>query len=197
MFVAAALLALAAGSAVADNGAGRTAGGFYVSGAFGPNWDSESTLPFVNEETGLAGVLAIGTGVPGVDGLRVEIEGSFRSHESTVFGVFPLEHDTTALMVNGVYDINGLAMGRVVPYVLLGAGVAHTELTLGGIAPLTLENDGFAYQAGAGLNYNVSDAVAVGVGYRYLEAPEIEIFGFELDGGSNHAVMGHVTVRFD
>ena len=114
-----------------------------------------------------------------------------------MFGFVPLEHDTTAVMANVLYDIQIEQAGRFVPYVMAGAGVAHTELTVGGLAPLTIENDGFAWQAGAGVNYRVSDSVALGVGYRYLEAPAVEVFGFELDGGGNHAVMAHATIALN
>jgi opacity protein-like surface antigen len=187
-FAALAFLALAAVPASAQ--------GFYVSAAFGPNWDGDSSLPFVNEDTGLAGLVAVGAPIDGVAGLRVELEASFRSHDSTVFGFIPLEHDTTAVMVNAVYDAESLAIGRAVPYALVGAGVANTELTVGGIAPLTIENDGFAWQLGAGFNYRITDKIWAGVGYRYVEAPKAEVFGFELDGGSNHAVLANVTFAF-
>lgn len=189
-------LALAAIVTVFAFTAPASAAGFYVSTSFGPNWDSDSPLPFVNEKTGLAGTLAVGTVVGGVPDLRVEIEASFRTHETTI-GPFTLEHDTTAFMANAIYDANGLAMGRIVPYILVGAGVAHTELTFGGLAPLTVENDGFAWNAGVGLNYQISENVKAGIGYRYLEAPAVELFGFELDGGSNQAVTANVTIAFN
>ena len=182
--IVAALLAVAPASAA----------GFYVSGSFGANWDEGAPFAFVSEETGFVGAVALGTQVSGVEGLRAELEVSFRSHDINL-GPIPLEHDTTAVMLNAVYDIDGLAMGRVVPFVLLGAGVGSTELTVGGLSALSIENDGFAWQAGAGLNYAISESVALGVGYRYLEAPALEIFGFELDGGGNHSVMATATVK--
>lgn len=171
--------------------------GFYVTGSFGPNWDEGAPFAFVDEETGFAGAIAVGTHVQSVDGLRLELEASFRSHDITAFGFIPLEHDTTAVMVNAVYDVKGLAMGRVTPYALLGAGYVGTELTLGGVGPLTIENDGFAWQVGGGLNYQIDERVSAGVGYRYLEAPAVDVFGFELDGGGNHSVLAHVTVALD
>ena len=96
-----------------------------------------------------------------------------------------------------VYDINGFAIGRVVPYVLVGGGAAWTELTVGGLGLLSIENSGFAWQAGAGLNYQVSEDVAFGIGYRYAELPAVEIFGFELDGGGNHGLFATATVALN
>lgn len=188
-FAALALLGLTAPAASAKN--------LYVSTNFGWNVDGDSTLPFVDEESGMVGTAAIGTEVDGVDGLRFELEAGFRSHDSNVFGFLTLEHDTTTVMANAAYDFNSVGLGRFVPFLLAGAGVAHTELTFGGLAPLTIENDGFAWQLGGGVNYQISPSVKAGVRYNYLEAPEIEVFGFELDGGSNHSVMAGVTVSLN
>ena len=170
------------------------AGPFYVSTSFGPNWDRESNLPFVSEDTGLVGMVALGTYITSVDGLRFEVEASFRNHDGTL-GPIPFEHDTTAVMVNVVFDAKGLAIGNVVPYALLGGGAAWTDLTIGGLGPLTIENSGMAYQAGAGFNYQVSEDVGVGLGYRYFQGPELSLFGFDLDGGSNHALLATATVK--
>lgn len=171
------------------------AGGVYAGATFGAGWDNESNLPFVTEDTGLHGAIQIGTHVDGVPGLRVELEGYFATHDASLFGVIPMAHDTQALMVNAAYDMAFFDLGRFVPYVMAGAGVAHTELTVGGLAPLTVENDGFAWQVGAGVNYNITDSVAVGVGYRHLEAPELELFGFEIDGGSNDVVEARLRLK--
>lgn len=182
-------------SALALAGAAQ-AQGFYVSTSFGPNWDEGAPFAFVNEDTGLAGMVALGTNVTDVKGLRFELEASFRTHEGT-FGPISFEHDTTALMANAIYDIDGL--DRFVPYVLLGAGAAWTDLTLANVAPLSLENSGFAYQAGVGVNYRLSDSMSVGVGYRYLDAPAVELNGgtVELDGGGNHSVLASLTVALN
>lgn len=171
--------------------------GFYVSTSFGLNQDGESNLPFVSEDTGLVGSVALGTHVDGVTGLRFELEASYRTHDSTAFGFLTMEHDTTAVMANLAWDIEALSMGRVVPFIMAGAGMAHTELTFAGLAPLTVENDGFAFQLGTGLNYRISDSVTAGLQYRYLEAPAVEIFGFELDAGSNHAAMATVSIALN
>ena len=173
------------------------ASGFYVGASFGPGWDNESSLPFVNEDTGLHGAVQVGTAVDGLDGLRVELEGYFATHDSQVFGVIPLTHDTSAVMLNAVFDVNGLAMGKLVPYVMAGAGVAHTELTVGGLSVLTVEASGFAYQLGGGLQYQIAENLYLGVGYRHLEAPEVKLFGFELDGGSNDVVEARLRLAFN
>ena len=170
--------------------------GFYVSGSFGPNWDEDPPFAFVNEDTGLVGTIALGTHIAGVDGLRVELEASFRSHESTI-GPITLEHDTTAVMANVVWDIDAFAMGRVVPFVLVGGGIAGTELTFGGLGSPSIENDGFGFQMGAGANYRITDTVSGGLQYRYASLPAVELFGFELDGGGNHALLATVNVALD
>ena len=173
-----------------------SAAGLYVSGSFGVNYDEDPPFAFINEDTGLVGTVAIGTHVTGVDGLRLELEAAFRSHESTL-GPIVLEHDTTSLMANAVWDLEALAIGRVVPFVLVGGGIAGTELTFGGLGSPSIENDGFSWQLGAGANYRITDGVSAGIQYRYAALPELEIFGFELDGGSNHSIMAGVTLSLN
>lgn len=197
LIAAAAVSVLLVTACSGDAAAAAPAKSWYVGGSIGPGWDNESSLPFVDEDAGLHGAIQIGTWVDDVPGLRLELEATFATHDATVFGVVPLRHDTNAVMVNAVYDFEGLAMGRVVPYAMVGGGAAHTELQLGGIAPLTVENNGFAWQLGAGLNYRVTDSLWLGVGYRHLEAPEVKAFGFELDGGSNDIVEARATLAFN
>ena len=65
-------------------------------------------------------------------------------------------------------------------------------------------NDGFAWQLGAGFNYEASPDVNVGLDYRYFVGPEFKApFGDFGDGGENsfgtldndnHAVMVHLNV---
>lgn len=173
------------------------AGPFYASTGYGWNTDSED-VPFVSEDSGQAGSIALGTHVDGVDGLRFELEAAYRTHDSSVFGFIPLEHDTTTVIANVAYDFNDLNIGPAVPYALVGAGMAHTELTVGGIAPLTIENDGFAWQLGGGFNVPISETgIKLGLEYKYTDTPELAVFGFELDGGSNHSIMAKATVALN
>jgi opacity protein-like surface antigen len=65
-----------------------------------------------------------------------------------------------SLMFNGYYDFNSVHLGGFVPYVKAGLGLAETSD--GG----TVQN--FAWDAGGGLSYALSDHTAVDIDYQYI-----------------------------
>ena len=78
---------------------------------------------------------------------------------------------TFTLMANAWYDFD---MGsNFTPYIGGGVGYADNELTHG----LLADGSGgdFAWQLGAGVNYKISDGTSVGLGYRYLDAGDIQV----------------------
>jgi opacity protein-like surface antigen len=170
--------------------------GFYTSVYGGWNWDDVVSAPFVKENTGYVIGGTLGTTIDKVPGLRIELDMSHRGNEVDIFGGFiSADHDTFALLGNVVYDLP-VSWGPVHPYVLAGVGYGHTEATFENVSLLTLENSGVAWQLGAGVNTRLDDNVIVGVGYRYFNAPELEVLGTELSDGSNHSVVAHVAFSF-
>lgn len=170
------------------------AGGTYVSGNLGANWDDVASP--LESDTGFVVSGALGTSVKSVPGLRAEVEVAFRTNDVDVYsGYIEAEHNTTSVMGNLAYDFNNVGTFR--PYVLAGVGFAHTEGVIENLSIATLESSGFAWQLGAGLNTQVADGVSVGVGYRYFQGPELEVFGSEVSDGSNHSVMATVTLSLD
>jgi opacity protein-like surface antigen len=157
----------------------------------GANWDDVISSPFVSTDTGfvMAATLETSTSIPG---LRFGGELSFRSNDVTVdpCGCFPINatHATTALMGNMIYEFETKAW-PVHPFVLVGAGVAHTEGTFENVSLLKVENTGFVWQLGAGATTEVSPGVHLDVSYRYFAAPDITVLGTELSDGTNQAVM--------
>lgn len=170
--------------------------GFYVSAYGGANWDDVISAPFVEDNTGSVIGATVGTSVDSVPGLRLEADLSFRQNDVDLFGGFiTAQHDTVALMGNVVYDLP-VKLGPVHPYVLAGVGYAQTEATFEDVALLKLESSGVAWQLGAGLNTNITDTITAGIGYRYFNAPEIEVLGLELSDGTNHSVVAQVAFQF-
>ena len=163
----------------------------YVGVYGGVNWNDVLDAPFVKEEDGTVLGAVVGTNVPAVKGLRVELDASYRTNDVGV-GPFNVEHDTTALMGNFVYDLP-VALGGGQPYVLAGLGVAQTEATFENISVVSVESTGVAWQLGTGMNWKVADGVTAGVGYRYFQGPELEFLGNELSDGSNHSVVASVS----
>lgn len=133
-----------------------------------------------------------------LQGLRGEVEVSYRRHDvggnwfwttltngvvdGTSFGAIDANQSTFAIMANVWYDID---MGwRVVPYVGGGAGWARVKFdgafrTFSGFNTTTWtvnRDNGFAWQLGLGFNYEVQPGVNLGVGYRYFQGPDVEVF---------------------
>lgn len=174
------------------------AGDWYVGTYGGANFDDVIDHPVVHENTGVVIGGVVGTSVKSVPGLRVEADVSFRQNDVDVGPfcgpcsfVIHASHETFAVMGNAVYDFPTKSW-PVHPYVLVGAGYANTAGIFENIAIAKVEASGFAWQLGAGLNANVADGVVVGLGYRYFQAPEINVFGAELSDGSNHAVIAEL-----
>lgn len=157
----------------------------------GVNWNDVLEAPFVDEKNGTVLGAVVGTNVPAVKGLRLELDASYRTNDVEV-GPFTVQHDTTALMGNFVYDLP-VAFGGGQPYVLAGLGVAQTEATFENISVVSVEASGVAWQLGTGMNWKVADGVTAGVGYRYFQGPELNLLGNELSDGSNHSVVASVS----
>ncbi len=186
-----ALLALSAPANAAGNG-------WYVNLSGGANWLSDEgffnstvatdTLTFSPDSD--AGWLisgAVGLSLNNmVQGLRVEAEVAYRQNQvngvwtsSAVVqdsGLLDYDHSTLSVMANVWYDFD---LGNVRPYIGGGVGWAETELDgtfIGGTIPaINHSDDGFAWQLGAGVNFDISPNVQLGVGYRYFEGPEVNI----------------------
>jgi opacity protein-like surface antigen len=168
----------------------------YTSMYGGLNWNDVASSPFVDDETGSVVGATLGKTVDAVPGLRVELDGSYRTNDVNLFGGFiSASHDTTSLMANAVYDFPVALVGGGVPYALVGVGVSHTEATFENVSLLKLENTDLAWQLGTGVNWQVAEGVKAGLGYRYMAGPELEVLGAELSDGTNHSAVA--TVTFD
>ena len=198
------------GSAQAD--------GLYVSVFGGLNWVADSsaatsggnTTWSTDADTGFVLGGAIGGHLERwLTGLSVELEASYRRNDvggvwSTFRDTGPIDANisTFALMANAWYEHD---MGwRIRPYVGGGVGWARAHLD-GALVSWTTtfdtSNDGFAWQLGAGFNYEASPGVNVGLDYRYFVGPDFkEPFadfggeGFGTLDNDNHAVMVHINV---
>lgn len=176
--------------------------GWYVNLSGGANWLSDDgftatngndTLTFSpDSDTGFIVSGAIGYSLNNVlQGLRVEVEAGYRENQvdglwtadrnngagtGTSSGALDYEHSTFSVLANAWYDFN---VAGVTPYIGGGIGWADTDLdgtyTGGNIPVLSFSDDGFAWQAGAGINFDISPNMKLGVGYRYFEGPEVTV----------------------
>jgi outer membrane autotransporter protein len=211
-----AILALSAPANAAGNG-------WYVNLSGGANWLSDEgffastvaadTLTFSpDSDTGWIVSGAVGLSLNNmVQGLRVEAEVAYRQNQvngvwtsSAVVqdsGALDYDHTTLSVLANVWYDFD---LGNVRPYIGGGVGWAETELDgafLSGTIPaINHSDDGFAWQLGAGVNFDISPNVQLGLGYRYFEGPDVNIGApLAINGASgdvqtqNHAAVVSLT----
>jgi opacity protein-like surface antigen len=164
---------------------------------------SADTLAFhPNSDTGFVVSAAVGMHLDQVlSGLRVEAEGAYRKNQvhgnwrsntgtptSFSSGKLDYDHSTWSVLANAWYDFN--IDSALKPYVGGGIGWAETRLkgTYKGSFAVNpnfdFSKDGFAWQAGAGVNYALTPNIDLGVGYRYFSGPDVTVHS---DLGANSA----------
>ena len=169
--------------------------GLYVEAFGGYNWNSvniDNGHVVAKDEEGYAIGAAVGTKVASVPGLSVEAELSYRSNDiGTTICDTPLivTDETWALMGNASYELPVQAYG-VRPYVLAGIGYGSRTAAVD-YTNIGVSNTGLAWQVGAGLKTDLADGVTLGIGYRYFDAPDLDVAptgGFH-DAGNNQSLI--------
>jgi OmpA-OmpF porin, OOP family len=217
LLASSAALAICAATAQAD------ASPFYISVLGGPNWAEDerivttySTTADFNFDTGFVVGGAFGAHLDSwLRGLKVEIEaayrrndldGHFTTSDGTYTGTINGHISNFSLMANAWYEID--LGSKVRPYIGAGAGWAKSRLdqvwlwsTGASNFSSIVENSGFAYQLGIGLNYEIMRGVDVGIGYRYFNGPNIAAYsgdyGPDKIDNTNHAVAVNLTIDID
>lgn len=209
-------------------GAEQAQADMYVSVFGGANWLNESSGGFFNNstdflayetdpDTGFALGGAIGVHLDKwAQGLRAELEASYRRHDvggvwvssddngTPTGGLIDSNQSTFAIMANVWYDFD--CGWKAKPY--LGGGLGWARSKIDGAAFNSTGSDtfidrenGFAWQLGAGFNYEVQPGVNLGLGYRYFEGPDNELFFcgknncvFTEFENQNHSVLLHLSI---
>jgi opacity protein-like surface antigen len=163
---------------------------------------THETLSFSPESnTGFVLHAAIGAHLDDwVTGLRAEVEGSYRQNNAdglwayhTLFmfaptgGALDFDESTWAVLANAWYDVN--FGGSLHPYFGGGAGWGETRLKgerHTGFPPTSFNftGDGFTWQLGGGLNWTISPSVTIGVGYRYVDGPDVDFLPANASDGA-------------
>lgn len=91
----------------------------------------------------------------------------------------------TSILINGYYDF--LKGNTLQPYITAGIGMARVKTHI----QVVKDSDSvFAYQAGVGLSYNMSENVVLDFGYRYFATSDIEFLGVKLSNSSHSLLFG-------
>ncbi|MCA3274961.1 MAG: OmpA family protein [Roseomonas sp.] len=215
------LLAAAAVVALPVLAQAQPISGLYLGAGVGANWQQDTTLngsvnntagtKIENEfDIGYVGVLSLGWGFG--NGLRAEIEGSYRSNDvsDTRVGGASINNRASAIgtavsygvMANVLYDFDiGAALGGIVPYIGGGVGyIWHDYQDVGASFPngdKTVYNGdtgAFGYQAilGAALPIASVPGLALTAEYRFMGTT-----GHDINGTVNRTGQSQSRVNSD
>ena len=215
------LLAAAAVVALPVMAQAQPVSGPYVAGGIGANWQQDTDLKgsvnnaagtkIENEfEVGYVGVLSLGWGFG--NGLRAEIEGSYRSNDvsDTKVGGASIQNRASGtgtavsygVMANVLYDFDlGAALGGIVPYI--GGGVGYiwhdyqdvgASFSNGEKTVYNGDTGAFGYQAilGAALPIASMPGLAVTAEYRFMGTT-----GHDINGTVNRTGQAQVRLNSD
>lgn len=214
------LLASAAIAVLVSTGQAQ-AKDFYISVLGGANWwedqtqrsGSYNTVIHFDADTGFILSGALGVHLDNwLHGLRGEVEASYRRNKlgghwvtsSYSTGTVDGHVSTFAVMANVWYDID--IGSKVRPYIGGGAGWARSHVdaaivtssgfTRSSVGTTAFDAAGFAYQLGAGFNYEIQPGVDLGLAYRFSVDPRLHFkdggeFGGEGFGGEGYTLSNH------
>lgn len=157
---------------------------WYLSGSAGGGFltDSELSEPSgvlaalgaeASFDFGFNGALAAGYKFGGP--FRLELEGQYASNDIDNFQIVGVDIagggsiNTSALMINGFFEFDW--QDRWHPYVGGGIGFAEINVDNATVLGVFLADDSdtvFAYQAGGGIGYSLSDSLILSLDYRYF-----------------------------
>jgi opacity protein-like surface antigen len=202
--------------------------GWYVGVTGGANWSDDNDfaaaaagpdLFTINTDNDTGWLVAASLGLSlgqYLEGLRVEGEVSYR--ENSVDGVWTSDNNVDALVSGPLsYDHSAIAvmanvwwecdLGGVSPYIGGGLGWADVEadgnfLTSPDTPAFSVSDDGFAWQAGAGVKFPISPNMKLGIGYLFFEGPEVTLLPPDLTNNQaageleyqNHAAVVTLTI---
>lgn len=95
---------------------------------------------------------------------RAEVAVGYQQHD---FNTSDADVSFLTIMANGYYDID--MESDVRPYLMVGAGMASVDMSW-----VNNPRSIFAWQAGAGLGFKVSDNTTFDLGYRYFRPTDLD-----------------------
>ena len=168
--------------------------------------DSTGPIDDVNLSLNEGGMAAVAVGYDWGQ-FRAEGEVAYRQNDidsATTSGFFPVssadgDFESLSVMVNGIVD---LPVSEVVSfYVGTGAGIAavhvDTQYTSFGTTDLDVDAGAVAYQGLAGVAFNITDKIALNVGYRIWSCLDTEFDDdFRDDDDDDEDFEGDMSIPF-
>lgn len=127
---------------------------------------------------------------------RIEGEFGYKSVDMDQASAFGMSENVDGTVSNlsfmGNAYLNFWNRSQVTPYLMGGVGISNVEIEVGDSSE---DEVTFAFQAGAGLSFAMSDTVSLDLSYRYFNTPALEINDIDVDN-ANHNVMAAVRFGF-
>ena len=95
-------------------------------------------------------------------------------------------------LMNLYYDVD-VGSRKFKPFLSIGAGMVNHDIYRHGIDGLGLATEsmgGMAWQAGAGLNYQLNDNLSLSGGYRHVGGAALSGNGYDMDPDSHEIRLG-------
>ena len=178
-----------------------TAGGFTAEIYGGGNWGNVSidNGPFkASDDKGYVMGATVAKQIDSIPGLSIGADLSYRSQDikaSICKTPLIITDETWALTGVADYELPVQAWG-IKPYVMAGAGYGSREAKID-YTDIGVSNTGLVWQVGAGVRTTVAEGVQLGIGYRYFDAPDLDVApsGDFHTAGENHSVIA--TLKID
>lgn len=153
---------------------------------------SEEDFKFDVDDKVVGGSLAVGTAFKTANGaIRTELEYNRNEDaEKTHYSIIKLEVETQSVMLNGYYDFD--TGTKLTPYVGAGIGYAKVKGTLyvSGVKDGSIDDNNFAWQAGFGAGYALTDKVTFDTGYRYVDYGDFTEDSVKVDTSAHELYAG-------
>jgi len=159
------------------------AGELYLGGSAGVNFAADADVTGTGIDTSIdfdpGPIAVIAAGYAFDTGFRTELELAGRWNDAGTVGRASGSGDTTAFsgMVNVLYDV-GIDNGAFTPYAGAGLGAALIDDSgISSISGSSISDDDtvFAYQAMAGVSYDLNDRWALTADYRYFGTGDVSL----------------------
>ncbi len=123
---------------------------------------------------------------------RVEGEISYTASGMGTGGNGVGERESRLALMNIYYNID-VGSSKFKPFLTLGTGIITHDIYRGGMNGLGIASEtlsGMAWQAGAGLNYQVNDDLSLSGGYRHIGGPGISGDGYNIEPDGHEIHIG-------
>lgn len=150
---------------------------------------SEPGYSFNLDDNIFGGSMAAGTSIKMPYGaVRTEIEYNQNdTAQKKLLGIIKTKLESQSVMVNAYYDID---MGtKITPYIGGGLGYAKIKGKMPALN-LSMDDNTFAWQLGAGASYVLTNNISLDAGYRYVDYGDFSEYGSKIDTTSNELYIG-------